>query len=141
MHNHANFLKAYAVKSELSNTVRSIIGKNLRAARKARKLSQSAAGDAIGISYQQIQKYESGKNDIRLKTLELLAVAYQQPIDFFFEGTEAATAGHMFNGAEESIIYDKDEDEVVINQFYKIPDPRLKSKIIDLAKLVKDQPT
>jgi transcriptional regulator with XRE-family HTH domain len=49
-------------------------------------LSQSELGAAVDVSFQQIQKYESGINGVRPSTLEKLAVTLEVPINYFFDG-------------------------------------------------------
>jgi transcriptional regulator with XRE-family HTH domain len=62
-----------------------LIGHNLRRVREKRKLSQTALGDAFGITFQQIQKYESGKNRISASLLYRAAGLLDVPISHFFK--------------------------------------------------------
>ena len=61
------------------------VAKRLRAARVQRGLSQEKSGEAIGVSFQQVQKYEKGTNRIAASKLFQLAVLYDMPIQWFFE--------------------------------------------------------
>ena len=60
------------------------IAQRLKAARKAAGLSQSDAGNRLGLAFQQIQKYEKGSNRISAGALAALAEYYAQPIAWFF---------------------------------------------------------
>lgn len=62
------------------------VGKRVRQARIAKSLSQSALGQALGISFQQVQKYESGSNRIGSSRLWDISQILDTPIEFFFEG-------------------------------------------------------
>jgi len=62
-----------------------LIGRNLRRARERRNLSQTKLGDAFGITFQQIQKYESGKNRISASLLFRAARVLNVPISHFFQ--------------------------------------------------------
>jgi transcriptional regulator with XRE-family HTH domain len=62
-----------------------LIGLQLQQARKQNDLSQAELGKAIGLSYQQIQKYETGQNRIAASTLLLCSIRTQTTIEFFFE--------------------------------------------------------
>jgi len=62
-----------------------LIGRNLRRARERRKLSQTKLGDAFGITFQQIQKYESGKNRISASLLFRAARVLNVPLSHFFQ--------------------------------------------------------
>jgi transcriptional regulator with XRE-family HTH domain len=61
------------------------VGHRIRMRRNALKLSQAALGKAIGVSFQQIQKYEKGANGVNGQRLQALAQALHVPIIFFFE--------------------------------------------------------
>ena len=70
-----------------------IVGVRIRTLRKARGLSQSALGTAAGVTFQQIQKYENGRNRVGASRLQELARALQVPVSAMFgeaEGTDQA---------------------------------------------------
>jgi transcriptional regulator with XRE-family HTH domain len=60
------------------------VGAQIAARRMALGLSQSALGDQVGVSFQQMQKYESGRNRISASRLHGLAVALGAPVQAFF---------------------------------------------------------
>ncbi len=62
------------------------VGKRVRQARLAKGLSQGALGKSLGVSFQQVQKYESGANRIGSSRLWDISVILDTPIEFFFEG-------------------------------------------------------
>ena len=62
------------------------IGLRLRKRRRFLGLSQMALGNACGVRFQQIQKYESADNPVSAARLWLLALATDTPVDYFFEG-------------------------------------------------------
>jgi transcriptional regulator with XRE-family HTH domain len=62
------------------------VGNRLRAARNLAGISQAAAGELIGVSFQQIQKYEKGMNRVSVGTLAVFADAFDLPITWFFDG-------------------------------------------------------
>ncbi len=61
-----------------------LIGLRLRKRRTELNISQSVLGAAIGVSYQQIQKYERGKSRIAASRLYLVSYELQMPMDYFF---------------------------------------------------------
>lgn len=69
----------------LSNEAR-IIGINLRHLRQSAALSQRQVGRLLGVSFQQIQKYERGENRIPVEKLHLLKNIYGVPYHYFFKG-------------------------------------------------------
>lgn len=64
------------------------VGNQIRIARVAAHMSQTELGDALGISFQQIQKYEKGSNRVSASRLWDLVHILKQDITFFFEGLE-----------------------------------------------------
>lgn len=65
----------------------------MRARRLVLGISQEDLGKAVGVSFQQIQKYEKGANRIGASRLQKLAHALQVPISYFFEGMGGGEAG------------------------------------------------
>ena len=62
------------------------IGKRLKLARQFRDYSQTALADEIDVTFQQLQKYESGKNRIAASTLYDMAMILDIPVEYFFHG-------------------------------------------------------
>ena len=62
-----------------------IIGRNIRIHRLAKKMSQTELGDQLGVSFQQVQKYECGAHNIPARRLWMLAQTLQVPIAYFFD--------------------------------------------------------
>ena len=71
------------------NATDTIIGERLRALRKARGISQTEVGDAIGVKFQQIQKFELGNNRIAASQLYELAKFFSIPISEFLPATRS----------------------------------------------------
>ena len=53
-------------------------------------MSQSQLGNALGVTFQQVQKYEKGTNRISASRLQHISQILQVPVPFFFEGAPAA---------------------------------------------------
>lgn len=62
------------------------VGSRLKVLRKARHLSQTAVGDGVGVAFQQIQKYERGKNRISVSRLWQFCEFFDVNPDFFYRG-------------------------------------------------------
>ncbi len=69
------------------------VGERLLQLRKLRNVSQEKLGDAVGLSFQQIQKYERGANRISASTLFRLAEFFDVPVGYFFDGLRDRAAG------------------------------------------------
>jgi len=66
--------------------VNAVIGKNIKSIRNDKNLNRTDIGRILGVSYQQIQKYENGKNRISASNLFLLSQSLHIPIEDFFIG-------------------------------------------------------
>lgn len=73
------------------------IAERMMAARKQAGISQEAAGVAIGVSFQQVQKYEKGANRVSVGRLYQLARCYGVPMSWFFEGLRDNPAPGSFS--------------------------------------------
>jgi len=64
------------------------VGEKIRTQRLLRRISQTDLGTAVGITFQQIQKYEKGVNRVGAGRLQRIAEVLGVPVSFFFEGTQ-----------------------------------------------------
>ena len=65
------------------------VGQRVRQARLAKKMSQGTMGRSLGVSFQQVQKYESGANRIGSSRLWDISTLLDTPVSFFFEGLKS----------------------------------------------------
>ena len=108
-------------------------------------MSQETVAAALGVSFQQIQKYERGINRIRASRLYALSCIFSVPITFFFEGYDEA-AMQLLNVEEDHKIF-KGEDTLKMSQketleliraYYQIKDFSVRKKVIELIKILAD---
>ena len=71
--------------AKAAGPVTRIVAGRIRAARMAGNMSQEALGDASGVTFQQIQKYERGTNRVSADRLQQIADALGKPISYFFD--------------------------------------------------------
>jgi transcriptional regulator with XRE-family HTH domain len=64
------------------------LGTRIRLRRVEQKMSQAELGAMLGVSFQQVQKYEKGNNRVGAHRLELIAEALDVPVSFFFGGSD-----------------------------------------------------
>ena len=81
------------VKKDGPDPVDIHVGARVRERRKSLGLSQSGLGDHVGLTFQQIQKYERGVNRISASKLWVIADLFDVPIPWFFEGLGKASKG------------------------------------------------
>ncbi len=91
-------------RKEISAPIDQAIGARLRLMRMSRNLSQSELGDAVDVTFQQIQKYEKGTNRVSISTLKLMCKVMDcHPMDIIGEGDDVpASAAPLVDLATEN---------------------------------------
>src|SRR5262245_9057127 len=69
------------------------VGSRVRMRRMMLEMSQTKLGDMLGVTFQQIQKYETGKNRIGAGRLQEIARIFEVPVAFFYQGASAQESG------------------------------------------------
>jgi transcriptional regulator with XRE-family HTH domain len=106
------------------------VGHRLRLARTSRKLSQTQLGEASGITFQQVQKYEKGTNRVSASRLYEFATLLGVEISYFFEG---AGGGVDTLSAVPAPKFDVSQVDVdILRALWSIKDPQLKRKLLAL---------
>ena len=106
------------------------VGNRVRMRRTLLGLSQSTLADALGITFQQVQKYETGANRISASRLHHISQVLDVPISYFFEelpGTPAATTRKGLIESDAGIERDpimRRETLELVRAYYRIEDPR-----------------
>ena len=70
------------------------VGNRVRMRRMMLGISQEALGEALGVTFQQVQKYEKGKNRVSASRLQHISQVLQVPVPFFFEGAPGGADTH-----------------------------------------------
>ena len=130
-------------KSLGPNPVDVYVGKRMRMRRTLLGLSQDELGKAIGVTFQQIQKYERGTCRLGASRLWDLGRALKAPISFFYEGLEdmeAAVTSNPSTCLAESValvdddIFNRRETLELVRNYYKITDRNMAQRLSDLIK-------
>jgi transcriptional regulator with XRE-family HTH domain len=120
------------------NEVDVYVGSRLRQRRRLLNVSQEKLADALGLTFQQVQKYERGFNRISASKLFEAARFLQSPIDYFFEGLgrpEDAGAGGETAAPPAMYGFLADPDGAELAQaFMKIPRRRRRKLLVELAR-------
>jgi len=109
------------------------VGKRIRQRRWMIGMTQQQLADAVGIKFQQIQKYETGMNRVSASRLWDIAATIDVPISYFFEGLDRAEGAAEVN---EDMMGSKQAMEL-IRAFHSIPDAQRK-RLLDLARVLSD---
>jgi transcriptional regulator with XRE-family HTH domain len=104
-------------------------------------LSQEKLGEAIGLTFQQVQKYERGANRIGASRLLELSRVLDVPVAFFFDETDPVRAPAIPTGFEESPQEGFDSDPLrkretleLVAAYYDIDNTAVRRRLFDLAK-------
>jgi transcriptional regulator with XRE-family HTH domain len=121
------------------NPIDKHVGSRVRMRRMMLSMSQEKLGDALGLTFQQVQKYEKGTNRIGASRLQQISQILQVPVAFFFEG--APTLHVQPNGLKEapSPAYVSDflatSDGLALTKaFMRIKEAKLRRRIVDLVE-------
>ena len=122
------------------------VGARLRVRRTLLGMTQTKLGDRLGVSFQQMQKYEKGTNRISSSRLYDLSRVLDVPIEFFFDemrtAVEASSPGTKGLGSvKEPPSYEpnpmhKRETLELVRAYYKIEDPNVRNRLRELTKAI-----
>ncbi|MEM7299642.1 MAG: helix-turn-helix domain-containing protein [Pseudomonadota bacterium] len=121
------------------------VGSRVRLRRTMQGLSQEKLGDALGITFQQIQKYEKGANRIGASRMQQIANVLSVPVSFFFEdapsGTDSTPAGMAEQNSTTYVVdFLSSSEGLQLNRaFVNIKDAKVRRKIVELVKTLAEE--
>jgi transcriptional regulator with XRE-family HTH domain len=124
------------------NPIDKHVGSRVRMRRMMLAMSQEKLGDALGLTFQQVQKYEKGTNRIGASRLQQISGILQVPVAFFFEGAPDLPGSRTGGGWEApSPAYVSDflatSDGLALTKaFMRIADAKLRRRIVDLVEQI-----
>jgi transcriptional regulator with XRE-family HTH domain len=125
------------------NPIDKHVGSRVRMRRMMLSMSQEKLGDALGLTFQQVQKYEKGTNRIGASRLQQISHILQVPVAFFFEGAPNLPGGGRSDGMSDapSPAYVSDflatSDGLSLTKaFMRIKDAKLRRRIVDLVEQI-----
>jgi transcriptional regulator with XRE-family HTH domain len=113
------------------------LGRNIRLRRKSLGMSQSALGEAVGLTFQQVQKYERGKNRVSFSKLAGIAGALQCRISDLIDGLEEG--GEAQFSDDRGVLLGETGALELLQCYAQVRSPKLRRAIISLAKGLSDQ--
>ena len=115
------------------------VGSRVRMRRMMLAMSQQKLGDALGLTFQQVQKYEKGTNRIGASRLQHISQILKVPVSFFFEGVSGP--GKQEDGSSKAPVADYVSDFLsssdglaLTKAFTRIKQPKLRRRIVDLVE-------
>lgn len=125
--------------SRKANPIDVHVGGRVRLRRMLLGMSQEKLGENLGLTFQQIQKYEKGINRIGASRLYDLSQVLSVPVQFFYEELSIGTAGAAGFGERPAESYAAEflgsREGLELNKaFARITDPRVRRSIVDLVR-------
>jgi len=102
-------------------------------------MSQEKLGDLLGLTFQQVQKYEKGINRIGAGRLFEIARILDVPVDFFYDGVGASSDALAEASAPVMEFVSSNEGLQLSLAFMKIKDPKVRKRVLDLVKSLGDE--
>ncbi len=113
------------------------VGKRIRQRRWMNGTTQQQLAEAVGIKFQQIQKYETGMNRVSASRLWDIAHVLSVPVSFFFEGLDTDEATETAQGdVPADVLTDKEALEL-LRSYYAIPENQ-RRRLFDLARVLSE---
>jgi transcriptional regulator with XRE-family HTH domain len=126
---------------KVPNPIDKHVGSRVRMRRMMLSMSQEKLGDALGLTFQQVQKYEKGTNRIGASRLQQISNILQVPISFFFEGAPhlPGHAGGTSEAPSPAFVSDflaTSDGLSLTKAFMRIKNAKLRRRIVDLVKQI-----
>lgn len=132
-----------------ANPVDAHVGGRLRLRRALIGMSQEKLAEAVGLTFQQVQKYERGTNRVSASRLYQFSKILDVPVSYFFDQYKDSSADNFSYGAgmadnaqegfvEDNHLYDKETIELV-RIYYSIKDVKMRKDLLKLIKSMADK--
>lgn len=127
--------------SKTPNPVDVHVGGRLRLRRTLLGYSQERLGDAVELTFQQIQKYERGANRISASRLYQFANVLNVPVSFFYDDMDESISGKKAHkksepeSIDQSVLLER-ETLVLVRSYYGIPDPSKRRCVAQLIRSI-----
>ena len=129
-------------KTKSTNSDDIQVGQRIRARRMAQGMSQTELGNLLGVTFQQVQKYEKGVNRVGAGRLTKIAEVLGVPVGSFFSGKEMLVDGQAKDGAGESSplkLLTVSGAFRLLRAYAEIEDTNLRRSIVDLVEQITSQ--
>lgn len=112
------------------------VGSRIRLRRVAVGMTQDKLGECLGVTFQQVQKYEKGVNRVGASRLQKISEVLNVSISFFFEGAPGAIDQHVETQEVSSLSQALSSKQFLslANSFSAIQDPKIRQRVVDLVE-------
>jgi transcriptional regulator with XRE-family HTH domain len=116
-----------------------LVGQNIRIFRMAKGISQTELGNSVGVTFQQIQKYEKGANRVGSSRLAKIAVILKVPISNFFDNAASGSDGPVAGPVVTDLLISPYAVQM-LKAFAKLPSDKLRRSLVVLAESIARSP-
>jgi transcriptional regulator with XRE-family HTH domain len=132
------------MSTKAPNPVDKYVGSRVRMRRIMLGMSQEKLGEALGLTFQQVQKYEKGTNRVGASRLQQISEILQVPVSFLFEGgpSGAANSGGFSEGTSPAYVSDflaTSEGLALTRAFTRISDAKLRRSIVEMVEQIAER--
>jgi transcriptional regulator with XRE-family HTH domain len=129
------------MSTKAPNPVDKYVGSRVRMRRIMLGMSQEKLGEALGLTFQQVQKYEKGTNRVGASRIQQISEILQVPVSFLFEGGPSGTpsAGSFSEGTSPAYVSDflaTSEGLALTRAFTRITDAKLRRSIVEMVEQI-----
>jgi len=128
----------YGRGTGIPNPIDVHVGKRIRMRRLFLGMNQETLANALGLTFQQVQKYEGGANRVSASRLSAMAEILGVPISFFFGDLQSDDAPQSAAEQEARERMERPETIELIRLYYAIPDTAVRQKFLEMVKAVAD---
>jgi transcriptional regulator with XRE-family HTH domain len=129
------------MSTKAPNPVDKYVGSRVRMRRIMLGMSQEKLGEALGLTFQQVQKYEKGTNRVGASRIQQISEILQVPVSFLFEGGPSGTSGPdgFSEGTSPAYVSDflaTSEGLALTRAFTRITDAKLRRSIVEMVEQI-----
>ncbi len=125
----------YKINYNNSRGLESYVGERIRMRRMELGLTQDKLADMLGVSFQQIQKYEAGRNAMKITSLYRLSRVLLVDISYFFDGFKGYSLHDSSNASYSSTLQSREISSLIRN-YQNISNPKLRKSVSNLIRTV-----
>lgn len=120
------------------------VGGRIRMRRMMLDMTQEKLGDRLGLTFQQVQKYEKGTNRVGASRLQAISAILEVPISFFFDGAPQAPSSNRKKAAGAPSpdfvkgFLESADGHALIKAFIRIKEPAVRRSIVNMVETISD---
>jgi transcriptional regulator with XRE-family HTH domain len=112
------------------------VGRRIRARRVECKMSQTDLGKPLGVTFQQIQKYEKGMNSVSSGRLKQISALLQVPMSFFYDSDEDKQPGETGSPTRLFDLLSRRDTLRLVTAFDRVTSPGLRHSLVELVEKI-----